>query len=260
MPTPWVRASTIALISLGTLAAAGSAWADAAAQLGSGQAPTTAIAFPVKGCDGSLGGGPRTDSDVWTFVLPDSIRQFVSLSAAFDTDGDGGSDVTLSIPASGGVGTGATRTKAWIVAPAGATLLGANGVTTGSPVSGQQFAIDRTCPAVPASATPQPSARPSPSRSASPRPRAKPVAAAAPIHSAASPSVEADSPSFAPNEANVLVAPSGQAVPVAASDSDDLSALPLIIGIGAMLAAIGSVAVLAFLRRGRRAPGRHRLG
>jgi len=131
----WVRGSTIAMVGLGTLLASAAAWADADVTLRSGQAPTTAVAFPTHTCDEDLDRGPYPGDDVWSFVLPDSARQFVTLTTAFDTDGDSVEDITLSTPAAGEVEEGSGTSKAWIVAPAGATLLGASAVVTGAATS-----------------------------------------------------------------------------------------------------------------------------
>jgi hypothetical protein len=81
-----------------TFAAAGPAVANVAdVPINSGNVPTAAKAFhpETQNCSASLGGGAYAGKDVWVFNLPDKPRDFVSVTAKFDTDGDGDLDVTV---------------------------------------------------------------------------------------------------------------------------------------------------------------------
>jgi hypothetical protein len=146
--TWWVRGAAVTVTGLAAVLVSGAAWGDANVPLRSGQAPMTAVGFPTHICDGSFGGGPYPDLDVWSFVLPDSDRQFVSMTASFDTNGDHIADTTLSAPAAGGIDGRTGTSKAWIIATAGATLLNASAVVTGTtPPHPNSFNIARTCSA-----------------------------------------------------------------------------------------------------------------
>jgi hypothetical protein len=192
--TVWVRCATLAVAGLGAWAvSSGTAWGDGSAVLHSGQVPTTAAGYASHAC-GSLGGGPYADQDVWSFVLPDSSRDFVSVTASFDLDGDGAADTTRSAPSAGGISTGAGASKAWIAGPAGATLLDASAVTTGSASPAKAFFnIMNTCPAV----APPPAPSEAPSVMPSPPAGTSPVPAPAPIASATSGAVAARDPGAA---------------------------------------------------------------
>lgn len=170
----FARGSTVVLAGLSGFLIGTAAWADAPATLRSGQAPTTAVAFAAHACDPDLGGGPYAAQDVWSFVLPDRGRRFVALTAGFDTSGDGVVDATLNVATSGGTQDDTGTSKAWLVAPAGATLVTASAVVTGDAAGGITFTINRTCPA---GAAPSPSVSPTgsapvvkPSPSKAPKP------------------------------------------------------------------------------------------
>src|SRR5262245_28971893 len=130
--TWWVRGATLAVAGLAALLVNGTAWGDGSAALRSGQAPSTAAGFPAHSCDEDSGGGPYRDHDVWSFVLPNSTRQFIAVTASFDINGDSVADTAISAPAAGGIDDSKSTSKAWIVAPAAATLLNASAVTTGT--------------------------------------------------------------------------------------------------------------------------------
>jgi LPXTG-motif cell wall-anchored protein len=132
-----------------------------------GNVPTTAQNAPTHQCSPQLGGGPFADKDVWVFNLPDSDRDFVSIVASFDTNGDGSADVSVTIEAGAADGDDIVRqgtSKAWVVTTAGWTLTGATAVVTGDPPQqGKplQFVLTHTCPASGQTPTPSPSPTPS---------------------------------------------------------------------------------------------------
>ncbi|WP_027344541.1 hypothetical protein [Hamadaea tsunoensis] len=174
MRTTWVRVSTITSTGLGALLLGMPAWANTAAALRAGQAPTTAATFATHDCERDRGGGPYAAQDVWSFVLPDRSRRFVSLTASLDTNRDGSPDTTPAATVTGGGEEDSGTSKAWFVAPAGAVLLGASAVVSGSASPGVTFNIAATCPALA-----------SPSASPSPAPPSSTPSAAAPSLSSA---------------------------------------------------------------------------
>lgn len=166
MRTQWGRLLTAVAGGFAAVVfAAGPAWADTVIPLHAGQAPTTATGFSAHMCEANFGGGPYATQDVWVFVLPDnaSMRDFVSVTANFSTG-------TLSAPANGGISDDNGTSKAWILAPAGATLLSASAVVTGSADPSLFFNITHTCPATGASPSPSTSLLGSPPASPSPSP------------------------------------------------------------------------------------------
>jgi len=276
MVTTWVRGSTAALAGLGTLLVSTPAWADADATLRTGQAPTTAVAFSAHGCDEDLGGGPYPDDDVWAFVLPDRDREFVTVTAAFDTDGDSIGDTSLSTPISGGIDDGNGTSKAWIVAPAGATLVGASAVVTGAPASqSSSFNIHRTCPAMaaPPPSPPASSGPTSPGASASPRSSAIPIAlpGTGPRRDAAGGTNAGSVALGVPPSESATSGPAPDGTPVASTSAgSELMAAPasggaagfrrLVLAACAVLASTGCAAVLVLIWRRRTRPDRLRRG
>jgi hypothetical protein len=260
MRTTWVRGSTIALAAASTLLIGAPAWADAGAVLRSGQAPATAAGFSAHSCDAAFGGGPFAGTDVWSFVLPDTTRQFVTLTAMFDTNRDGSVDATLSTPASGGIRDAGGTSKGWIVAPAGATLLGATATVTGTQASpSTPFNLDRTCPAAAPSASPSASASPKATRpSASPRRSSSRSGAAnrgssttrnAPASPVGVPYIE-DSPDESQVSALSESSDAVHADPAAAS-TDAGTGLSLVLGTWAVLAMISCATAFFLFRRNR---------
>ncbi len=156
--------STAVAAGFATLAFASSALANTTITINPGNIPTTATGFGTHMCDPSMGGGPFPTQDVWVFVLPDRNvnGDFVSLDATFST-GTVHIDTT-SNPGNFIIG-GPQTSKAWVLAPAGATLTAATAVITGNVEPTTHFELTHTCPA---SGTPSPS--PSMSKSATPTP------------------------------------------------------------------------------------------
>jgi hypothetical protein len=126
-------------------------------------------------CD--IGNGPYSDQDVWVFVLPGpQAGEFVTVTASFDTNGDGTADKDVTIPTgaypSGFVQDNPQAPKAWIALPQGWALTGATAVITGT---ADKFNLTHTCaagstpsPSPSVSRTPESSPSPSPSGSAGP--------------------------------------------------------------------------------------------
>jgi hypothetical protein len=276
--TWWVRGAAVTVTGLAALLVSGTAWGDVNAPLHSGQAPMTAVGFPTHICDGSFGGGPYAGQDVWSFVLPDGDRQFVSMTASFDTNGDRIADTTLSAAAAGGIDDRTGTSKAWIIAPAGATLLDASAVATGTtPPDPDFFNIARTCPAI---SPPLPSLRASQSLSATGG--ANPGAGdSAGVGTGAGMSLESLSPSASsghdamgspgPSETPSVSAGTGPDPngapntgtgpdPNGAPDTDSgdiLSGSNVVLGAGALLGSVACAGVLMMMRQ-RRNPS-HRL-
>ncbi len=273
--TLWVRAATLAVAGLGALVTSGTAWAATNAVLRSGQAPTTAAAFSAHQCDANFGGGPYADQDVWTFVLPSHSRDFLSLTASFDTTGDGTADVTVSTASAGGIRDDNGSSKAWIPAPAGAKLLSASAVVTGAETDGpSSFNISRTCPAVAAAPSPSPAVSVGAGgsvASASPSPAFPPIAVPAGMPgredrrslTGASPVGDfAVSPeAVAPPDEEVGVEPS-TAVAARGGKRHETSVALSTSVLLALVAGVGVLLMAVWRRRGRKRPaviGRHRL-
>jgi hypothetical protein len=247
----WVRGAAVAVAGLGALVMSGTAWGDSGAALQAGQAPTTAAGFAPHVCD--VGGGPYAGQDVWAFALPDSTRQFVSVTAGFDTNGDSVADTTLTAPAAGGI----NGNSAWILAPGAAVLLDANATVTGTAGS-VIFHLSRTCPAgVAASPSPKVS---KPPVKASPRPatRARHRTAAVPSQRA----TQAPSPSesASPWIVDEPAEPGGSGPnAISASEPSRSGAGSKVLTTGAILAFIVYLVTLRKMRRRRRPGGRHRM-
>lgn len=155
------------------------AFANSTIDINPGNVPTTAAGFGDQNCDANFGGGPYADADVWVFVLPSNggtAGDFVSVTAEFDTNGDGVADTTKTIPSDtpSGIATDNGTSKAWIKTDAGWKLIDATAVITGTvsdPTKG--FNLTHTCPASGSPSTPpgvpsgSPSATVSPSSSVS---------------------------------------------------------------------------------------------
>lgn len=162
---PRVAAVLAAGVALGMPSAA---WADGTATINPGNVPTTAQGATHL-CEADFGGGPYPGLDVWVFVLPDLSRDFLSITASFDSDGNGTPDATRTAPADGGIADDNGTSKGWVLAPAGWTLVGATATVTGSNTAGITFNLTHACPA--SGGTPQPSPTPSTPASPSPSPR-----------------------------------------------------------------------------------------
>jgi hypothetical protein len=126
--------------------------ANSTISINQGNVPTSAAGFGNHSCDANQGGGPYPGRDVWVFVLPGSHNttgDFLSVTANFGANGT----VTITTAADPGnfANGGPATSKAWIVTPAGWTLVGATATISGTASS---FNLTHTCPA---SGTPSPS-------------------------------------------------------------------------------------------------------
>lgn len=199
---------------------------------------------PATGSQCDIGNGPYTDKDVWVFVLPGpEAGLFVSVTASFDTNGDGAADLDVTFPTgsypSGFVQDNPQAPKAWIATPAGWTLKGATAVITGE---ADKFNLTHTCAA---GTKPSMSPRPSKSPHESKSPSASPSAS-----ESASPS---ESPSTSPSEVP-SESPSTPGTPVPSESGG--GGLPITgVGVttyaltGTFLVAAGVFALLAARRR-----------
>jgi hypothetical protein len=219
------------------------AWANTTISINPGNVPTTAAAFAHE-CNPSQGGGPFPGQDVWVFVLPgthETSGDFASVTANFGAGG------TVTITVGGNPGNfsngGPATSKAWVIAPAGFTLVGATAEITGTAAS---FNLTHTCPA---SGSPCPSASgtetPSPSPSATESPSPAPSPSPSPP---ASPSVTGPASPSAPQSPAITAVPCG-AVPAGGGGSQ--SSGSLVWGLGTLTAATGAAAALVLLRRRR---------
>lgn len=117
-------------------------------QINPGNVPTTAEDFEDNSCD-NLPDDLAGDVDGWVFVLPASAGaegNFISVTATFADDG--GSEQTRTTGDHGGIVEGSGDNKAYIITPAGWTLLDADAQVT-DPDEGAQFNLTHACPGTP---------------------------------------------------------------------------------------------------------------
>jgi LPXTG-motif cell wall-anchored protein len=157
-----VRAALVAVgvVAGWTLFSAAPAVADTTVNINPGNVPTSAAKVANHQCSSDQGGGPFAGLDVWVFILPGnhaSSGDFVTLTATFDTDGNGIGDTTLTLPSANGgfLNGGPATSKAFLRTTAGWTLTAASATVTGS---ADFFTLSHTCPA---SSGPTPTPSPS---------------------------------------------------------------------------------------------------
>jgi hypothetical protein len=149
---------------------AGAASAATVVPLHDAHRNTTAAGFGTHSCAQIPGNGTSPGTDGWVFVLPKNDADFVSLSLQFRTTG--GATTTVTIPNAGdpypdGIATNGAS-KAWIVLPAGWTLLDGSAVVSND-TKATFFNLTHTCPGGPGpSSSTSPSKSPSKSPSLSP--------------------------------------------------------------------------------------------
>lgn len=241
------RMATLAGAVLGlSLLTAAPAWANETININPGNiaAGGTSAANYAQGCD--IGGGPYADKDVWVFVLPgehSTSGDFVSVTAHFDTDGNGSADTTKTISADGGgfVNGGPQAAKAYIALPQGWRLTGASAVITGT---ADKFNLTHTC-AAGSSASASPSPRSSTPGSASPSPETPGSGTPTPGGGTPTPG---GSESTTPGGPGSSSSPSTPGLPITGASLTT----PLISGL--VLAAGGALLMMLFRRR------RNRLG
>jgi hypothetical protein len=124
-----------------------------------GNVPTTAGDFE-NSCE-NLPDDIAADVDGWVFVLPAAAGvedNFISVTATFE-DGDGAEHV-LSTDGDGAIVEGSGDNKAYIIAPAGWTLVDAEAEVE-DPAEGAQFNLTHTCPGEPGEEPSSPGEEPS---------------------------------------------------------------------------------------------------
>jgi hypothetical protein len=141
-------AATAALI--GSLAFASPAQAQATTiPINDGNVPTTAEDFDTISCDNIPPGEIADDEDGWVFVLPESAGaegNFISVTATFkDEDGN---EHELNTDEHGGIVSGSGDNKAYIISPAGWTLVDATAEVE-NPDEDAFFNLTHTCPGEP---------------------------------------------------------------------------------------------------------------
>jgi LPXTG-motif cell wall-anchored protein len=184
-------------------------------QINDGNVPTTAAGFKPNNCD-QIPEDTAAWLDGWVFVLPDSVKaegNFEYIEAVFqDEDGtvlryDTGSD--------GGIVSGSGNNKAYIVTPAGLTLIDAEAGVKLKDGKGNgkepEFNLTHTCPATeeppgeetpsedPSSPTEEPSSPSEEPSSPSEEPSSPSEEPSSPSEEPSSPSEEPSSPSEEPS-------------------------------------------------------------
>ena len=177
-PSLLARLAVIGSVAAVALAIGSPAWADnSTININSGNVPTTAADYnkAEQKCSANQGGGPSAGSDVWVFVLPGehaTSGDFVSVTADFGANGT--KTITSAADPDNFSNGGPDTAKAWIVAPAGWTLVGATAEITGT---AESFNLTHTCPA---SGTATPTPTPSHDPTATPTPRVTPSTGGSP--------------------------------------------------------------------------------
>lgn len=170
--------------SAGVLLVAGTASAATVVPLHDAHRNTTAAGFSTHSCAQIPGGAAPAGSDGWVFVLPKNDADFVGLTLQYRTSA--GTTTTVTIPNAvdpypdGITANGAS--KAWIVLPAGWTLLDGSAVVS-TDTKAAFFNLTHTCPGTP-SESGSPSKSPSTSPSKSHSPSKSPSESASPSDSA----------------------------------------------------------------------------
>ncbi|MFG3343195.1 hypothetical protein [Glycomyces sp. NPDC048151] len=212
---------------VGSLAIASAAQAEVVTiPINPGNVPTTAEDFE-NSCD-NLPADIGSDVDGWVFVLPAAAGvedNFISVTATFE---DGNGDVqVLDTDSDGGIVSGSGDNKAYILAPAGWTLVDAE-ADVEDPDQGAQFNLTHTCPGTPGEEETTPAEEPSSPGSESPT----------------APGSENPSESGTPGEAST--SPVGSNLPVTGT--------PLTIAlVSAAALAAGGAAIFMVMRRRREA-------
>ncbi|NLU77143.1 hypothetical protein HCA58_01795 [Micromonospora sp. HNM0581] len=188
---------------------------DTSININPGNVPTTAADFEQE-CDPNLGGGPYPNRDVWVFNLPSVQRDFVSVTATFSVPNDGMVDVTIPDAEDSAIVRIGTS-KAWVILPAGWTLITATAVVTGDPDPGLQFVLTHTCAA---SASPTPT--PTPTGSPTPTPTGSPTA------------TPTGSPTMTPT-GGPTVTPTGSKLPITGTSGGGGLLMITALGLGAIV-------------------------
>ncbi|WP_153025490.1 LPXTG cell wall anchor domain-containing protein [Glycomyces albidus] len=146
---------------LGSIALASPAQAAVATiPINDGNVPTTAAEFGDQSCD-QVPDDIAATEDGWVFVLPAAAGaegNFISVTATFeDAEGD---EHVLTTDEDGGIVSGSGDNKAYIITPAGWTLVDAE-AEVNDPDEGAQFNLTHTCPGEPGEEPSSPGEEPS---------------------------------------------------------------------------------------------------
>jgi hypothetical protein len=166
--------------SAGALLIAGTASAATVVPLHDAHRNTTAAGFSTHSCAQIPGTTAPAGSDGWVFVLPKNDADFISLTLQYRTSA--GTTTTLTIPNANDpypdAITANGASKAWIVLPAGWTLLDGSAAVSND-TKATFFNLTHTCPG-----TPSESGSPSKSPSKSHSPPRSPSESVSPSDSA----------------------------------------------------------------------------
>jgi hypothetical protein len=235
--SPLSLVGVVGAITVAVLAVGSPAWANTKININPGNVPTTAAGYGNHACDANQGGGPFAGKDVWVFVLPgnhSTTGDFLSVTADFGANGS----ITITTAANPGnfANGGPATSKAWIVTPAGWTLVGATAEISGT---ARFFNLTHTCPA---------SGSPSPSPSSS---------ASAPSHPSGSGSPSRPDSPGAPDSPSAPDAPPGPGGPTPSGGANTgggggQAAGSLVWGLVALAVAAGGGVALVLTWRRRR--------
>ncbi|MDN3240589.1 hypothetical protein [Glycomyces tritici] len=123
--------------------------AEVTIPINDGNVPTTAGNAGTISCDNIPPGDIGDDQDGWVFVLPESAGaegNFISVTATFEDEN--GDEQVYTTGANGGIVSGSGDNKAYIITPAGWTLVNAEAQVT-DPDEGAFFNLTHACPGKP---------------------------------------------------------------------------------------------------------------
>jgi LPXTG-motif cell wall-anchored protein len=221
--------ATAALI--GALALASPAQAQGTTiPINGGNVPTTAQDFDPHSCD-KVPGDKGADEDGWVFVLPASAGaegNFISVTATFE-DLEGNEQV-LNTAEHGGIVSGSGDNNAFIISPAGWTLLDAEAEVNLQEGKGKEpdFNLTRTCPGEPGEEPTTPAEEPT-----------------TPGEEPTTPGQEPTSPALSPTAPGERTTDAAGGLPTTGASTG------LMIALGLVLAAGGAVLIMVLRRRAR---------
>lgn len=140
-----VTAALIGSMAIGSPALA----AEVTIPINEGNVPTTAGGAGTISCDNIPADEISNDQDGWVFVLPDSAGvegNFISVTATFEDEN--GEEQVYTTGANGGIVSGSGDNKAYIITPAGWTLIDAEAQVT-DPEPDAFFNLTHACPGKP---------------------------------------------------------------------------------------------------------------
>ncbi len=140
--------AAVASGALATLTFPHAANADSPTQIQLRQSEVVAADYPTQSCDQIPGGEPVAGRDGWVFVLPGNKGEFVSLDLLFQRPNGSSRTVHVVNPNDNfvdGIISGHGTSKAYVVTPAGWTLLSGTAMINGSAPQGM-FNLTHVCP------------------------------------------------------------------------------------------------------------------